>query len=204
VGFYEEQVLPRVIDVMLGNKQMLELRRRALRDVRGTVLELGFGSGTNLPAYPPAVTRVLAVDPSGTGYRLSARRRARSPIEVHYVGLDGEHLDLPAESVDDAASTWTLCTIPDAAQALREVARVLRPGGRLFFLEHGRSDDGRVARRQDRWNGLQRCVAGGCNLNRDMEALVSASPLELEDLARFTIVGPKTHSAMYAGAAVKA
>jgi SAM-dependent methyltransferase len=204
VGVYEEQVLPRVIDVVLGTPQMLELRRRALRNVHGTVLELGFGSGTNLPAYPPAVTRVLAVDPSGTGFQLSARRRARSPIEVHYVGLDGEHLDLPAGSVDDAVSTWTLCTIPDAAQAIREVARVLRPGGRLAFLEHGRSDDPRVAHRQDRWNGLQRRVAGGCNLNRDMAELISASPLELEDLARFTILGPKTHSTMYAGTAVKA
>jgi ubiquinone/menaquinone biosynthesis C-methylase UbiE len=203
VKVYEEQVLPRVIDVVLGTSQMLELRRRALRDVRGTVLELGFGSGTNLPAYPPAVTQVLAVDPSGTGFRLSAKRRSRSPIEVHYVGLDGEHLDLPDESVDAAVSTWTLCTIPDAAQALREVTRVLRPGGRLTFLEHGRSDDPRVARRQDRWNGLQRRVAGGCNLNRDMEQLVAASPLELEDLSRFTIVGPKALSSMYAGTAVK-
>lgn len=204
MGVYEQQVLPRVIDLTLGNRRMLPLRRRAVAEASGTVLELGFGSGTNLPAYPPGVTRVLAVDPSATGRKLAARRMARSPITVEFVGIDGEHLALADDSVDHAVSTWTLCTIPDADQAVREVARVLRPGGRFSFLEHGRSADPEVSRRQDRWNGVQRRIAGGCNMNRDIGRLLADSPLELEGLSTFTIVGPKVLSAMYAGSAVRA
>jgi ubiquinone/menaquinone biosynthesis C-methylase UbiE len=203
VSFYEEQILPRVIDVLLGNRRMAKLRRRTLEGLSGTVVELGFGSGPNVPLYPPTVERVLAVDPSLTGRRLAARRLAASPVPVEFVGLDGEHLPLDDDSVDAALSTWTLCTIPHADVALQEVHRVLRPGGRFHFLEHGLCPDPRVAARQHRFNGLQRRIAGGCNLDRDIGRLVGDSPLEVESLSTFFIQGPKILSWMYAGTAVK-
>lgn len=203
MGFYDEQVLPRAIDVMLGNKEMGRLRRRAMEGMSGTVVEVGFGSGTNVAHYPAGVDRVLAVDPSGTGRKLAAKRLARSPVPVEFIGLDGQSLPLEDASVDNALSTWTLCTIPDEPRALAEIARVLRPGGRLYFLEHGLSDDAAVAARQHRWNGMQRRIAGGCNLDRDHGAIIEASPLRLDTLATFNIAGPKVLSCMYAGTAVR-
>jgi ubiquinone/menaquinone biosynthesis C-methylase UbiE len=199
MGIYEDHVLPRVIDVMLGTKAIGKLRARAMEGLSGTVVELGFGSGTNVPWYPSAVDRVLAVDPSEVGQKLSAKRRARSSIPVEFVGLDGQALPIDDASVDNVLSTWTLCTIPDAGAALAEVRRVLKPGGRLFFLEHGLSPDPKVANRQHRWNPVQRRIAGGCNLDRDIGALVAESGLAVDDLATFAIPGPKALSWMYAG-----
>src|SRR4051812_1730011 len=141
MGFYEDQVLPRLIDKALGGKGFGRLRARAMKGLEGEVLEVGFGSGTNLPHYPAGVTKVLAIDPATVGRKLAAGRVAASPMPVEFIGLDGEHLPLDDASVDHALSTWTLCTIPDAGQALAELQRVLRPGGTLHFLEHGRSPD---------------------------------------------------------------
>jgi ubiquinone/menaquinone biosynthesis C-methylase UbiE len=203
VSFYEDQVLPRVIDVMLGNKRMGALRERALVGLSGSVVEIGFGSGTNVPYYPRAVERVYAVDPAVVGRKLAAKRVEASPVAVEYVGLDGASIALDDESVDNALSTWTLCTIPDVDAALQEVRRVLRPGGRLVFLEHGLADDPKVAHRQHRWNGVQKKIAGGCNINRDPGALIKAAGFEVEHLDNFWISGPKPLSYMYAGTATK-
>lgn len=203
MGFYDDQIVPRVTNLVLGTREMGKLRARALAGVTGTVVELGFGSGTNLPYYPSTVERVLAVEPSEVGRKLARKRLARSPIQVDFVGLRGEQIPLDDESVDSAVSTWTLCTIPDVDRALVEVHRVLKPGGRFFFLEHGLSRDPRVARRQHRWDWLEQKVAGGCHLDRDIEAIVRSSPLELDQCATFTIRGPKVLSFMYAGQATR-
>lgn len=201
MGFYDDQVLPRVIDKLLGNAQMARVRRPTVDRTHGTVLELGFGSGPNVPLYPDTVDRVLAVDPSLVGRRLSAGRIAVSDVPVEFVGLDGEHLPVEDASVDCVLSTWTLCTIPHVELALSEAARVLRPGGELIYLEHGLSPDPKVARRQHRLNGLQNRVAGGCNLDRDIEALVTAAGFEIDGAKQFAIAGPKTMSWMYTGVA---
>jgi len=203
VSLYEDQVLPRVIDVMLGNKRIGKLRGRALTDLSGVVVEVGFGSGANVPYYPDAVERVYAIDPALVGRKLAQKRLATSSVHVEFVGLDGAAIPLDDASVDNALSTWTLCTIPDVDQALQEVRRVLRPGGRLVFLEHGLSNDPKVARRQHRYNGIQRRVAGGCHLDRDPAALIAASGLDLEQVETFAIAGPKIMSYMYAGTARK-
>jgi ubiquinone/menaquinone biosynthesis C-methylase UbiE len=203
VGFYDEQVLPRVIDVMLGAKEMKPLRERVTSQVEGEVLEVGFGSGHNVPFYPPDTTRVRAVDPATVGRKLAARRVAASPVPVEYVGLDGEALPLPDESVDHVLTTWTLCTIPDVERALGEMRRVLRPGGALHFLEHGRSPDAKVAAWQDRLTPLQRRIAGGCHLNRPIDDLVRGSGLEVTTLDRYYLRGPKTLGYMFEGVAVK-
>jgi ubiquinone/menaquinone biosynthesis C-methylase UbiE len=203
VGFYEDQVLPRAIDVLLGNKKMGKLRRRAIEGLSGTVVEIGFGSGTNVPYYPPEIERVYAVDPAMVGRKLAAKRLAASSIPVEFVGLDGAALPLEDASVDNALSTWTLCTIPDVEAALQEVRRVVRPGGHLVFLEHGLSADPRVAHRQHRFNRIQQRFAGGCNLDRDPAALITAAGFDIERLDRFVIAGPKIMSSMYAGVARK-
>lgn len=199
MGFYEDRVLPRFVDLTLGTRAMGKLRARALDGLSGTVLELGFGSGTNVPYYPAEVERVLAVEPSERAREMSARRRSASPVAVDFVGLDGASIPLGDGSVDNALSTWTLCTIPDVHAALAEVRRVLRPGGRLQFLEHGLSDDPKVARRQHRLDGIQQRIAGGCHLNRDISDLVVEAGFQLDEIATFRITGPKVLSFMYAG-----
>ena len=203
VGFYEAQVLPRVIDKVLGNDAMAEVRRPSLQGLHGVVLEIGFGSGPNVPLYPDAVTKVLAVDPAVVGRRLAERRIRESPIPVEFVGLDGSSLPIDDASVDCALSTWTLCTIPDVEVALAEVRRVLPPGGQLFFLEHGLATDPRIAARQRRFTPIQRKIAGGCHLDRDIGALVAEAGFDLDRLKTFTISGPKTMSFLYTGVATK-
>jgi ubiquinone/menaquinone biosynthesis C-methylase UbiE len=203
MGVYEEQVLPRLIDVVLSGKEFRELRARVSAGLEGEVLEVGFGSGRNVPHYPAAVERVRAVDPAVVGRRLAAKRVAASAVPVEYIGLDGQDLPVPDGSVDHVLTTWTLCTIPDVARALGEIVRVLRPGGGLHFLEHGRAPEPRVARWQDRLTPLQRRLAGGCHLNRPIARLVTDSGLRITTLDNFTLKGPKTFGYMYEGVAIK-
>mgnify|MGYP003117089331 CR=1 FL=1 len=204
MGFYEAQVLPRVIDVMCGNAEMEKVRRPVVEGLSGTVLEIGFGSGPNIGLYPAAVTDVLAVDPALVGRALAEKRLAAHPDSppITYVGLDGAHLDLPDASVDHALSTWTLCTIPDVVGALHQVRRVLRPGGSLHFVEHGISDDPRVVRHQHWFEPVQKRLAGGCHITRDIPDLLQGAGFRLEELARFQLAGPKVMSAMWSGVAV--
>jgi ubiquinone/menaquinone biosynthesis C-methylase UbiE len=203
VGFYEERVLPRLVDLALSGKQFDKLRARAAADLHGEVLEVGFGSGRNVPYYPGAITRVRAVDPATRGRALAAERVAASPVPVEYVGLDGQALPLDDESVDAVLTTWTLCTIPDVAAALGEIRRVLRPGGALHFVEHGRSPSPRVARWQDRLTPIQRKIAGGCHLNRPIDRLLDQSGLTVTRMENFYVRGPKAFGYMYEGIAAK-
>jgi SAM-dependent methyltransferase len=202
MGWYAEKVVPRIVEVTCANRRMLPIRRRVLEQAAGVVLELGFGSGANLPAYPEAVTQVLAVEPSAVGRALARERVDASPIEVDFVGLDGQQLPLEDASADTAVSTWTLCTIPDPERAVAEVRRVLRPGGRLLFLEHGLSNDPRVARWQHRLDGFEQRIAGGCHLDRDIRAVIERGGLQVERCDNFTIAGPKPWTYVYAGSAI--
>lgn len=201
MGIYENQVLPRVIDVALGGEAMERLRRHACEGLRGDVLEVGFGSGRNVPHYPAAVTRVRAVDPATVGRKMAARRVAASPIPIDYIGLDGQHLPLDDRTVDHVLITWTLCTIPDVDQALSEVRRVLRPGGTLRFVEHAKAPDDRVARWQDRLTPIQRRLFGGCHLNRPIDALIERSGLTMTALDAGYEKGPKPFTYMLKGVA---
>lgn len=202
MGLYRRQVVPRLVQVCCGTTPA-ETRQRVCAGLVGEVLELGFGSGLNVPHYPPAVTRVLAVEPSDVGYRLGASRIAASPVPVHRIGADAARLPLPSSSVDSALTTWTLCTVPDVEAALAEVRRVLRPGGRLHLLEHGLSPDPRVARWQHRLDGLQGRLAGGCHVDRPVEQLVRASGLRVERLEnRYEPGAPKVLGYLYEGVAV--
>ncbi len=203
MGFYVEQVLPRVIDVLMRGGELTDARARVAAGLSGEVVEVGFGSGLNVEHYPSAVTRVLAVDPAKTGRKLAVQRVAASRVPIDYIGLDGQSLPLPAKSADHALITWTLCTIPDPEQALREINRVLRPGGALHFIEHGRSPDAKVARRQDRLDRLQGRLAGGCHLNRRIDELVVGSGLGLSRLDTYYMRGLKTLNYSFEGVATK-
>lgn len=202
MGFYEDRVLPRVIDVVLGNRRMQQVRRPSLAGLSGTVVELGFGSGPNVPLYPAEVERVLAVEPSLRARQLATKRLATSPVEVEFVGLDGQSIPIEDGIADCVLSTWTLCTIPDVEAAMAEARRVLKPGGRFFFLEHGLSSDAKVARWQRKLTPVQRKIAGGCHLDRDIEAIVRDAGFEFERFTTFTIGRPKIMNFMYTGVAV--
>ena len=204
MGIYQDQVLPRVIGAVMNRRQFAPIRGRVCGGLEGEVLEIGFGSGLNLPHYPPAVTRVRAVDPAAVGRRLAAKRVAASGVPVEYIGLDGQALPLEPASVDHVVATWTLCTIPDVERALGEVYRVLCPGGSFHFVDHGRSPDAGVARWQDWLTVFQRRLAGGCHLNRPISRLVADSGLELTGMGNYYMEGPKPFGYMFEGRAVKA
>lgn len=203
MGFYVDRVLPRIIDVALGRKDLHELRVRVCVGLHGEVLEVGFGSGLNVPHYPPSVARVQAVDPATAGRKLAAARVANSPVAVEYVGLDGERLPLEDESVDHVLTTWTLCTIPDADRAVAEMRRVLRPGGRLHFVEHGLAPDPAVVRWQRRLNPIQKRVFGGCHLDRPIDRLLTGAGLAIDRLETYYVPGPKPLGWFYEGTAQK-
>ena len=201
MGFYNDHVLPRVTNVLLGNKAFGELRREVCEGLEGDVVELGFGSGLNLPWLPSTVTGVWAVEPSGTATKLATKRIASAKVAVHVAGLDGAHMDLPDDKFDSALSTMTLCTIPDVSSALEQLRRVLKPGGSFHFAEHGHSPDQKIARTQDRFNGFQQRWAGGCHLNRDIAGLITGAGFEIEHLRNFYLKGPKAWGYMYMGRA---
>jgi len=204
MSWYGEHVLPRIVDLTCGGRRMEPVRRPALDGLSGTVVEIGFGSGPYMGQYQAAVDRVLAGAPS-EGARGLARKRmagiAHPPID--FVGLDGATLPVDDGTADAVLSTFTLCTIPDIDAAMREIVRVLRPGGALHFVEHGRSDDPAVHRRQVRFEPVQRRIAGGCHLTRDPAELAEGVGLQVEDLARFRLQGPKILTTMSSGRAVK-
>jgi ubiquinone/menaquinone biosynthesis C-methylase UbiE len=203
MGWYEDRVLPRVVDVALRGKQFDRVRARVAGGLDGEVLEIGFGFGRNVPHYPASVRRVRAVDPATLGRDLAAERVAASAVPVEYVGLDGEVLPLDDSSVDHVLTTWTLCTIPAVDRALGEIRRVLRPGGTLRFVEHGRSPDTGVARWQDRLTPIQRRVFGGCHLNRPIDRMLTDAGLTITQLDTYYLPGPKPFGYLYEGAAAK-
>jgi SAM-dependent methyltransferase len=205
MGFYGERVLPRIINAACGIKSVEPLRRRVCGGLAGDVVEIGFGSGLNVPFYPAAVTRVAAVEPSDLSWKLAATRLGASAVAVERSGLDGQSLPLPDDSFDAALSTWTLCTIPDVAAALAEVRRVLKPGGSLHFLEHGLAPDEQVRRWQWRLDPLQQRIAGGCHFTRPVVGLLTAAGFTIEELDVFYEKGaPKFAAADSLGTALSA
>jgi ubiquinone/menaquinone biosynthesis C-methylase UbiE len=204
MGWYSERVLPHVIELTCAGKRMVPVRRPALEGLRGTVVEVGFGSGPNVALYPAEVERVLAVEPSMKARAMAERRMAtvaHPPVE--FVGLDGASLPVEDASADAVLSTWTLCSIPDIDAAMAEIVRVLRPGGSLHFVEHGRSGDAKVFARQQRFEPIQRRIGGGCHLTRDPAELAAGVGLVVEDLRRFRLQGPKILTEMSSGRARK-
>ena len=205
MGMWRAQVVPRMVNLFCNTAQTREIRERVCAELSGEVLEIGFGSGLNAPYYPPAVSTVYAVEPADLGWKLASERVAAATVPIERVGLDGQSLPLEDSSVDAALSTWTLCTIPDAGAALREVRRVLRPGGRLHFVEHGLSPEEGVARWQTRLDPIQKRMAGGCHLSRPIAGLVEGAGFTIERMHHAYEKGaPKPFGYLYEGVAVPA
>jgi len=185
MGVYGDHVLPRIINTACGMKAANPLRERVCSGLKGEVVEIGFGSGLNVPFYPAAVDRVAAVEPADLGWKLAAKRVAASPVTIERAGLDGQQLPFDDHTFDAAISTWTMCTIPDVAAALAEVRRVLRPGGTLHFVEHGLAPDEGVARWQHRLEPLQKRLFGGCHLTRQITALITDAGFTIAEVDVF-------------------
>src|SRR5918992_2424032 len=185
MGFYGDQVLPRFINLVCSTKTVRPLRERVCADLHGRVVEVGFGSGLNIPFYPAAVTSVAAIEPADTGWKLAGKRVSAAPVPIERTGLDGQKLPLPDDSCDAALSTYTLCTIPDVAVALAELRRVLKPGATLHFLDHGLAPDESVRRWQHRLDPLQQRLFGGCHLTRPIRDLVTEAGFTISEVDVF-------------------
>jgi ubiquinone/menaquinone biosynthesis C-methylase UbiE len=203
MNLYSRLLFPRLMDLAMSGESLAQHRRSLLADVSGEVLEIGFGTGLNLPHYPSQIRRITTVDVNPGMSTIAAKRTEKAGIEVIHHTLSGEQLPMADASFDSVVSTWTLCSIPDFEQAIREVYRVLKPGGRFFFIEHGLSHDPQVQVWQQRLNPLQNVVGDGCNLNRDMAAAIGQVFPKVDVQTFFEPNLPKVAGYFYKGVAVK-
>ncbi len=203
MGFYSKYIFPHLLEWSAGAPEFGEYRRQALEPARGETLEIGFGTGLNLPYYPETVTKLTAIDSENMLEDRVAARVAACPIPVTRMRLDAQgRLPFDDHTFDTVVTTLTLCSIPDTAPALAEIRRALKPGGRFVFFEHGRSDDPQVARRQDRFNPLQKIIGAGCNMNRKIDELIENAGFEITTLDRFVLPkAPRALAEMYRGVA---
>ena len=204
MGIYNERILPYLLDFSMNDAVLGRYRQEVLAEVSGAVLEIGFGTGLNLPYYPDRVHQLVTVDPSPGVHRLAQKRIAASPIVVDHRMLSGEALPMAADSFDSVVSTFTLCSIPQIEQALAEIYRVLKPGGRFFFVEHGLSDEPGIQVWQHRLTPIQKRIAGGCHINRDMRQLIEQQFDQVTLKAAYADRLPKVAGYFYQGVATKA
>lgn len=201
---YNHWVLPWLIDLCMRNKEARRYRERVIPHAAGRVLEIGMGSGLNLPFYGPGVHHLFALEPSPELRRMAGRRTRHARFTVEFLDRTAEEIPLEKASVDTVVTTWTLCTIPDAIRALQEMKRVLKPSGSLLFVEHGLAPEPGVQAWQHRLNPFWNRIGGGCNLNRKIDALISGSGFRLAELETEYIRGLKPLSFTYSGRAIPA
>lgn len=205
MGIYSSHIFPRLLDWSLGNAMIERQRREALAPLHGHVLEIGFGTGLNLSCFPEAVTELTAIDNERMLQKRVAKRIGEIRMPVRQLTLDaGGKLPFGDCEFDGVVTTFTLCSIPDVGSALSEIGRLLKKDGQYVFLEHGRSDDPHVAKRQDLFNPLQKLIGRGCNMNRPIDRLIKASGLEIKKLERYSMPDtPRVLGEMYRGVARK-
>jgi ubiquinone/menaquinone biosynthesis C-methylase UbiE len=202
MNVYERWILPRLIDLAMKTGEATRYRQALLPAARGRVLEIGIGSGLNLPFYGSEVESIVGVDPSEELLAMARGRLKGAPFEVELQARSAEALAFEDGRFDTAVTTWTLCSVPDARRALVELRRVLKPGGELIFVEHGRAEEPAVVAWQDRLNRLWGRLAGGCNLNRPVAAMIREAGFRIEDLdTGHLIKGPKVLTYLYSGRA---
>jgi ubiquinone/menaquinone biosynthesis C-methylase UbiE len=201
MGFYERWIVPRLLDLAMRNRVLDPYRQRTIETAQGLVLEVGVGSGLNLPLYGPAVTRVVGLDPSPELLRLASRRAADRVIPVSLLRASAEHLPLADAVFDTIVMTWTLCSISNPIAALTDMRRVLRPGGRLICVEHGLSPEVSTARWQHRLTPYWKRISGGCHLDRKTDDLIRAAGFQIDAIEMAYMQGPKPWTFMYKGSA---
>ena len=204
MSFYSQVIFPRLCDLVLSRAFVAKHRQILLANAEGDILEIGFGTGLNLPYYPKGVRKITTVDPNVGMHRLAQHRIKQSGIEVDQQILSGERLPFDDNRFDCVVSTFTLCSIEDVGQAICEVFRVLRPNGRFLFLEHGLSPDPSVQKWQSRLNPFEMLLGDGCRLDRNIKELIADQPFSSVEIAEFYLKGiPRTHGYIYRGAALK-
>ena len=204
MGFYENHILPRFINIACGLKAVQMQRAKVVPRAEGRILEIDFGSGLNMPFYTPEkVDLLLGLEPSEKARKMAQSKIDASGMPFEFVGLDGQEIPLENDSVDTVVLTYTLCTIPDAIKAAGEMHRVLKPGGKLLFSEHGASPDDGVRKWQDRINPAWKKIAGGCHLNRDIPDLLAKGGFHVRQLDSYYIPGPKVAAWTFEGWASK-
>lgn len=204
MGLYSQYIFPRLMDMVMSSRQMSRVRAAVLSGVSGDVFEIGVGTGLNIPHYPSHVTRLTTADPNAGMCGLARHRIAERGMAVTHHIVGGENLPLDDASFDCVVCTWTLCSIPKVEQALRELHRILRPGGTLHFVEHGIADDENVQRWQHRLTPIQRIVSDGCHFNRDMRVIIESQDFRFEKIENFYLHKvPRFAGFLYQGIARK-
>ena len=205
MGFYEDWIVPRLIEVGCSTRPILKQREKVVPQAVGRVLEVGMGTAINIPYYDASkIEMVWGLEPSEGMRRKAAPRIAKAPFPIEWLGLPGEQIPLDNDSADTVLLTYTLCTIPDAAQALGQMRRVLKPGGRLLFVEHGAAPDENVRRWQERINPIWKRLAGGCNINREIPHMIESAGFKIEDIDTMYVPGtPKIDGFQYRGSATQ-
>lgn len=203
MGFYSNLVIPYCIDFSMSGSNLRQYRQELLKDVSGEILEIGFGTGLNLPHYPEQVTKITTVEPNPGMQKLARSRIEQSQITVDYKILNGESLPMSNAIFDSVVCTWTLCSIPFVEQAIAEVYRVLKPGGKFLFIEHGLSQDPSIQVWQNRLTPIQKVIADGCHLNRKINELVQQQFSNVAIKQFYASKLPRIIGYMYQGVAVK-
>jgi ubiquinone/menaquinone biosynthesis C-methylase UbiE len=201
MNFYDKCIIPRLVDFSMRRREAMRYRAQVVPGACGTVLEIGVGSGLNLPFYGTGVERLYGLDPSQELLAMAEERAGAVAFPIHFLACPSEEIPLDDGSVDTVVTTWTLCSIANPVTALKEMRRVLKPGGHLLFAEHGLAPEARVRGWQQRLNPLWRAITGGCNLNRKMDELIQASGFRLRELTLEYADGPRPMSYVYSGRA---
>jgi len=201
MGFYSDVILPRLCHLAMRNKHLAPYRERVIGSAEGRVLEIGAGSGLNLPFYRSAVGEILALEPAPRLVDMARRTSRETNVPVRFLEASAEAIPLDDHSIDTVVTTWTLCTIPHADTALGEMRRVLPPGGALLFVEHGLAPEEGVRRWQDRLTPAWRCISGGCHLNRPIRQMIEANGFRIERVNTGYMTGPRPMTFMYEGSA---
>jgi ubiquinone/menaquinone biosynthesis C-methylase UbiE len=199
MSLYSRFLFPRVLDFAMKHEELTNLREKMIQAARGVVLEVGIGSGLNLPFYTSSVTKLYALEPSAELLTKARTRSARAPFPIEWLNSAAELIHLPDSSVDTVVVTWSLCSMQDPSAALGEMSRVLRPDGRLIFIEHGLSPDAGVQSWQNRLTPVWRRLAGGCHLNRKMDDLIRSAGFSIATLDAAYIPGPRPLTYTYVG-----
>lgn len=199
MGFYHRYILPHLTNYVMQNALALAERQYFIPQARGKVLEIGIGSGLNIPLYTSQVEYLYGLDPSRELWALARQRCAQAAFAIEYLACSAESIPCADATFDTVVSTWTLCSIPDPLQALQEIRRVLKPQGRMIFIEHGQAPDSGVRIWQNRINPLWRRLAGGCNLNRPVQELIRQAGFVLAHYTTGYLPGPKPFGYLYKG-----